>query len=284
MRFEIPNMREGYPGICQYVVENGNSVAPRGEATHELLDVTIVVNDPADTLPIGTGRKLVLAIGAVEALQLIAGASFPDLTCRVAPAMRRFMDGGTFHGAYGPRTRQQMPQVIKKLQDDPDTRQAVITIWDPALDNFDGLHDYPCTVMLQFLIRNDELQLHVTMRSNDVWWGLAYDAFQFSQLQCAVANCLKMTAGSYFHHAVSLHAYERDFESIKALHAPVGLRAEHYAGFGSAGEITMPWSEIAADALGILDGTFEPTESMPTERWYWNTLEPYRVNEQLELT
>lgn len=281
MRFEIQNMRDGYAGICQYVMENGLPVAPRGDVTHELLDVTIVVSDPADTLPVGTGRKLVVAIGAVEALQLIAGASFPDLTCRVAPKMRTFMDGGTFHGAYGIRTRQQIPQAIQKLRDDPSTRQAVITIWDPALDNLGGLHDYPCTVMLQFLIRDGSLQLHVTMRSNDVWWGLAYDAFQFTQLQCAMANCLEMAVGPYFHHAVSLHAYERDFGAIQTLHTPAEStgRRDHFAAFGQG----CIWEEIAADALGILDGSLEPSENMPAERWYWETLRHYRTAEQLEL-
>lgn len=213
MQLTIPDMPTGYRAVLS-CVENGNKVTVRGEPTRELLDMTLVLENPYSALPVGVGRKLNLQIAALEALQLIGGVSHPHLLVKAAANFANFQDGGIFHGAYGPRVRAQLSVAVERLKVDPQTRQAVVVIWDPLHDLMvPDSRDYPCTVMLQFLIRNGELQLHTTMRSNDVWLGLAYDAFQFTQLQITVANVLDIPAGAYYHHAVSMHLYERDLEA-----------------------------------------------------------------------
>ena len=58
------------------------------------------------------------------------------------------------------------------------------------------------------------------MRSNDVWWGLPYDVFQFTQLQLTLARLLDVAPGEYTHMVGSLHAYERDADGIDALVMP----------------------------------------------------------------
>jgi len=232
----VPNMRTGYLDICRRVVEQGSRVAPRGIVTHELTDVIIEVKNPRDCLPVGVGRKLNSAIAAAEALQLIGGVSTPQLLSDITPNFDQFKDGDRFWAAYGDRVRftpepeamlsgplaslHQASAVVRKLTADPDSRQAVMTLWQPAKDNEQGKHDYPCTTSLIFTIRSGLLSLHTTMRSNDVFWGLAYDAFQFTQLQLTVAGALGVQAGPYFHHAISLHAYERDFEAIGKMYYP----------------------------------------------------------------
>jgi thymidylate synthase len=211
MHIEMRDMRRDYHNVLRYVRTMGSEVTIRGMETREVLDATLVIKDPTDCLPVGVGRGINPRIAAMEALQLIAGESHPDLLVRAAPNFAQFRDGGSFHGAYGPRVAMQLPRVVQRLKDDPTTRQALITVWDPLHDLMvDGRHDYPCTVSLQFMIREGQLQLHTTMRSNDVWWGLAYDAFQFTQLQLVVAQAIGFDPGPYFHHAVSMHIYERD--------------------------------------------------------------------------
>lgn len=218
MQWIVNDLREGYRQIVSDVIEFGRPVAPRGQLTHEVLGATIILRDPRDSLPYGIGRKFSAAIAAAEALQLIGGVSHPELMASIG-RFREFQDGGTFHGAYGPRVRHQLHSVARRLQRDPDTRQAVVTIWDPAYDaHTDGLRDYPCTLSLHFMVRDDALDLHVTMRSNDVWWGLAHDVFQFTQLQQTMAAALGFELGQYYHHANSLHFYERDREQLQLLH------------------------------------------------------------------
>lgn len=218
----VPDLRGGYIDIVEAVLRDGRLTSPRGQATTELLDVVIEVEDPFDVLPVGIGRGLNLGIAAYEAAQLVAGVSEPDVITKIAPQFERYMDNGAFWGAYGRRVGDQLEAVVRKLSEDPDSRQAVVTLWNPDMDNTPGKSDYPCTVMFQFLIRDGELIMHTTMRSNDVWLGLAYDAFMFTQCQITIAGALGVDVGSYHHHAVSLHLYERDVPKVGQLVRPTG--------------------------------------------------------------
>jgi thymidylate synthase len=111
--------------------------------------------------------------------------------------------------------------VVSQLAADPTTRQAVLTIWRRDDLFHDG--DKPCTLTIQFLIRNERLHMVVNMRSNDVWLGLAYDAFVFSQLHWTVLNQLNvhhlpnLLLGTYRHHAASLHLYARDLDAARSM-------------------------------------------------------------------
>ena len=216
----VPDLRGGYVDVVETVLRDGRTTSPRGQVTTELLDVIIEVEDPYDVLPVGVGRKLNLGIAAYEAAQLVAGVSEPDVITKIAPQFERYMDNGAFWGAYGRRVGDQLEAVVRKLSEDPDSRQAVVTLWNPDMDNTPGKSDYPCTVMFQFLIRDGELIMHTTMRSNDVWLGLAYDAFMFTQCQITIAGALGVPVGSYHHHAVSLHLYERDVPKVDRLVRP----------------------------------------------------------------
>lgn len=209
----------GYVKLVQHVLRHGKETAPRGMKTREIEDAMIRIEDVENTLPVGVGRGTVPGIGAVEACQLIAGVSTPGLVIKVGPQFKNYAeDNGLFHGAYGLRTQGQYEKIIERLKQDPDTRQAVITIWNPELDLLPSKRDYPCTILHQFRIRDGKLNMTVFMRSNDVWLGAAYDFFQFTRVQLAIASVLGIPAGIYTHHVGSLHIYEQHYEKAEALH------------------------------------------------------------------
>jgi hypothetical protein len=80
----------------------------------------------------------------------------------------------------------------------------------------------PCTLSLQFLIRDKRLNCIATMRSNDIVWGLTYDVFNFTMIQEYVAVKVGIPLGDYFHNAGSLHLYaDRDAKMVKALGEPI---------------------------------------------------------------
>jgi thymidylate synthase len=134
-----------------------------------------------------------------------------------------FSDNGiTFFGAYGPQVIRQLPQIIELLRKDPDTRQAVLNIWQPLALQV-PTKDVPCTLTWQFFIRGGKLELHANMRSNDVWLGLPYDLFNFTQVQRAVANELDLACGDYVHHVGSLHLYEQHYAVAQTTAADRGL-------------------------------------------------------------
>lgn len=243
------NLRDGYMAICRAVADYGDVVAPRGQKTREFQSTTIIVEDPYDTAPVGVGRNYVPGIAAVESAQLLAGISLPELAIAISPTFDHFReDDGLFHGAYGMRTNRynQFPKMIERLQADPDSRQCVTTIWQADQDMLDEKRDYPCTLLYHFMIRRDRLIMETVMRSNDVYLGLAYDGFQHSRVQIAVASVLGVEPGEYRHHAMSLHVYERDIPKVQELTMAQRKPTFFPALTGSS------WSEIQSKADQVL--------------------------------
>ena len=101
----------------------------------------------------------------------------------------------------------QLDKVVAKLKNDPDTRQAVISIYDgKEICNY--RHDTPCTTAIQFSVVNNMLNMCVTMRSNDLWFGFCNDQYCFSELQKIVSERTGYEIGTYFHFAHNLHVYK----------------------------------------------------------------------------
>jgi thymidylate synthase len=265
----------GYVDLVKHVLEHGKEVAPRGMKTLEIEDAIIRIDNVFNTLPLEVGRGTVPGIGAVEACQLLAGVTVPDLVISVGPQFANYAeDNGLFHGAYGPRTAGQYDIIIDRLMQDPDTRQAVVTIWNPQLDLQERKRDYPCTILHQFRIRNNKLNMSVYMRSNDVWLGAAYDFFQFTRVQIAMASVLGIEPGTYNHHVGSLHIYEQHYASADklahALHSP-----------------TIPaitgrtWNEVKSSAMLAMQATVsEPTYARlnDAEKWYTDSMKRAVLN------
>lgn len=268
----VDNWRDGYVGVCQAVLRHGSPVTVRGQATLEIIGGGVTLLNPQDALPIGVGRKLNLAIAAVEAAQFVGGFSNPELMVKIQPRFADFMDDGKLSGAYGPRTGMQFEMVADLLKRDPTTRQAVVSLWKPLVDLATPTpRDVPCTNHVQFLIRDGALHSIFTMRSSDVWWGMAYDMFQFAQVALTMANVLRIECGPVHHRAGSFHAYERDFESIKALEpAFFDVQAVHAIPEGFRGR---SWKQAAESAARSMD--FSQTPTYEPEFWYRRAIRRY---------
>jgi thymidylate synthase len=123
-------------------------------------------------------------------------------------------DGKTVYGGYGPRLfamrgkYNQVGRIIRILRRKPDSRQAVIQLFD-AEDLLKKRNDIPCTCTLQFLLRGGKLHLYTNMRSNDAFKGLPHDVFCFTMLQ-EIARTLGVHVGVYKHAVGSLHLYDKD--------------------------------------------------------------------------
>lgn len=277
MFYEISDMSEGYLAVLDDVRTRGRERAPRGMKTRELPNVLIKLTDPYRNHPVDIGRAYGQSIVAAEALSLVGGVSDPLLMIACGSAFTRFIDGGTLHGAYGPRIRGQLPAVVQKLREDPDTRQAILSVWDARYDQAGWTpKDLPCTLSIGFAIFDEKLECNVTMRSNDAWLGLAHDVPMFTCLQHTVASALEIGVGPYYHLAHSMHVYERDFDAIDE---QVGRPYEHDVkkpweetplspawGVHSAGDIEIGMQRARAILAGEFDEDFG--EFSTSESWY----------------
>jgi thymidylate synthase len=224
LEFILDDLRGDYVQLVRQVAFAGKTVETRGLATRELTAVTLIFNDVTNPLlPIGVGRGVNSKLAAIEALQLISGVQRHDLIQSVTPNFDAVLvdQEDPNYGAYGPRIIEQLGDCLDILYRDPTTRRAVITIWNELDLTHNG--DRPCTVFMQFLVRDNgfgpALELHTHMRSQDVWLGVPYDIFMFTQLQHTAAYILGLPAGQFVHHATSLHIYETDLSKVDGLDA-----------------------------------------------------------------
>jgi thymidylate synthase len=102
---------------------------------------------------------------------------------------------------------EQLQHVVNLLKENPESRQAVITIYD-GKEHETYSKDTPCTLNIYFSIENNKLNMSVLMRSNDLWFGFCNDQYCFSLLQKEVAKFLNLPLGWYFHFANDLHLYK----------------------------------------------------------------------------
>jgi thymidylate synthase len=202
-----------------HVIHEGALSLPRGKLTRELLHHTIIVDQRRPVLCVPQ-RSLSYRFMAAEAYWILTG---DDRVATIAPYNSRIAefsdDGERFFGAYGPKIQAQLPYVVSKLLLDPDTRQAGLTIWRESPP---ATRDVPCTIAIFFNLRGDKLNLHVFMRSSDVWLGVPYDVFNFSMLGHLVCGMLnrarkpQVIPGKLFLTAASSHLYESNWSDARA--------------------------------------------------------------------
>ncbi|MFF4835159.1 thymidylate synthase [Streptomyces sp. NPDC001315] len=206
------------------LAKNGDKVSPRGMPTREVLDVHMRLTQPrARLLYAPPVRILNPAFAVAETVWHLSGSDAPwiyDYNAR----LRKYADNGVLRGAYGPRMRNwagqvdQLRRVVEILEQDPDSRRALIQLYDPAVDTA-GHKDVPCTLGFRFHLRGGRLHMSTTMRGQDVWIGLPYDLFFTTTLHELVAGWLDAELGDYHHHVGSLHIYEKDLDQAARLTA-----------------------------------------------------------------
>ena len=217
------NLNRAWRSALFNVLENGSEVSPRGQRTRELLHSPLVVDMQYPVLTVKS-RELNYRFMAAEAYWILTGRNTVKDIAPYNKNISQFSDDGiTFAGAYGPEIQRQLNFVVSKLAEDPDTRQAVLTIWK---QNPPPSKDIPCTVAMSFMIRDGWLHCHTFMRSNDLWLGTPYDVFNFSMLStliCARYNrSVKsidqfIRPGFLYLTAASQHLYEQHWETAEKL-------------------------------------------------------------------
>ena len=124
----------------------------------------------------------------------------------------------------------QFDHCVKRLLDDPHTREACMIYTRPSMQidcTLNGMHDFMCTYATQvFLneVRDDvktyQLDYTVFMRSNDAVYGFCNDSLWAMHVQLKLVDelnkhGLNVIKGDIIWNAGSLHVYERHFIHLK---------------------------------------------------------------------
>jgi thymidylate synthase len=210
------NADYGWVKDLEHIFKYGTVTSPRGMKVYEVVGYksTLDMNRP---IIFNKKRKLGYKFMAAEAAWILSG---DDKVSTIAPYSKDISqfsdDGEKFFGAYGPKVVDQLGYTIAKLVEDRDTRQAVVNIWRESPPES---RDIPCTLSLQWLVRNSELHCVATMRSSDLWLGHPYDVFNFSAISFYILlwlrkNNIQVNLGDLHLTAGSKHIYERNVEMV----------------------------------------------------------------------
>ncbi|EAU64710.1 thymidylate synthase [Stigmatella aurantiaca] len=201
-------------------------VAPRGFASRENLGFCFELTDPLARVSCAPERKTNIIFNFAEALWYLSGQADLEQISYYAPSIRKYsMDGrtltGTAYGAklfrFGGAAINQWNRAVDLLKEDPNTKRAVLQIFDAHELLIQDNIDVSCTLGLQFFVREGRLYAAAYMRANDAFRGVVSDIFSFTFLQEMMARQLGLKVGSYFHYVGSFHIYEPDIAAVERL-------------------------------------------------------------------
>jgi thymidylate synthase len=205
--------------VYEAIRQEGRGIKPtRGSAT-EVVGACLELTNPRARLSRTETRRREVSTVA-ELCWYLNGTNVVDPIAFYLPQYAKDAEpDGTIHGGYGPRlfgtgSNAQVWTAIDALKSNPDSRRAVVQLFDRTDVATRRFKDVPCTCTLQFLLRENHLHLVANMRSNDVHLGLPHDVFAFTMLQELVARSLGVELGRYIHMVGSLHLYAEDDESV----------------------------------------------------------------------
>lgn len=189
--------------------------------------VMFTVWNPRERVLFDSNRRANPFFHLMETVWMFAGRGSSGSLKLFNSNIESYADGGWINGAYGHRWRysfgrDQILDVVRLLTKDPNSRQAVINMWDPVKDNPDReLRDRPCNTQLMFRMYNGQLNMTVINRSNDAIWGMTgANAVHMTYLQELVAGMLDVSVGAYTVFSNNLHIYEHHWPLLAAKETP----------------------------------------------------------------
>lgn len=136
----------------------------------------------------------------------------------------QFLVDGKFDYTYSERMFDSLRSVIGLLKNDPDTRKAVLPIFNGEYNNdckyYDGSKRIPCSMYYDFLVRENQkgekvLNICYHQRSSDFVTHFGNDVYLAWKLMEFVANRIGVKAGYLYHTIDSIHSYKKDWILLK---------------------------------------------------------------------
>lgn len=218
---------ELFVNICKEL-KDAPEYSPRGHKTKEIINANLLLENPKACILTNPHRKISKTYIGAEINWYLSGSNNIEGIKEYAKMWEQIADyTGKVNSAYGWQIfSQELPgsdnnqwdYIVRTLKNDKDSRQAIININQP-IHKYET-KDVPCTLTIQYLIRDDKLHSIVNMRSSDAIWGLGNDIPFFTFLQIKLHNKLlhyypNLELGKYYHNSASLHTYERHYKMLE---------------------------------------------------------------------
>jgi thymidylate synthase len=206
---KVNTIGEAWLDIARDILARGHEGTYDGAAMREALMATLHVARPASR------DELIELFAEPERLAWMH-ANFTDPT-RVA----ELGDAASYATRlydYENRGLDQIAGVVKKLIDDPTTRNAAITTFQPLSDT----SYIPCVSVLDFFIDGGRLALSIYAHSIDFGAKGYANLVELAHIQEHVANAVGLSLGPLTMIVKSAHVYESELDYVRNVLAKTG--------------------------------------------------------------
>lgn len=213
------NFSETFISLIRDIERKGSVSQPRDLKVKELIYGQVDV-DPTKPIANFEDRKFNFKYFAGELAWYLQKDTSIDYINKFSNFWKNITNPGTneINSNYGALLfNDQLAWCLDSLKKDKNTRQAIAFLNQPKYQ-FEGNKDFVCTMYLNFFIRDNKLNMKVQMRSNDIFYGLTFDAPFFAFVHQHMYLWLKEEAytnlelGTYTHFADNIHFYQHHFE------------------------------------------------------------------------
>lgn len=204
IRIEAITIGEAWIGIASAILEDGVAGDWEAQPIRELFRAVLEVREPS------ADDQIIAAHGDPERLAWMH-ANFAD-HARVA----ELGDSDSYATRlydYGHTGRDQVRWVIDRIAQNPSTRDATITTFQPLTDT----SYVPCISLLDFWLRDGELQVEVYAHGIDFGTKGYANLVELAALQHRVAGELGAPIGVLTMNVKSAHIYETELDTMRRI-------------------------------------------------------------------
>lgn len=205
--FKVKSVEDAYVTATKHVLKEGRELKDeRGSMIKEVSNLFLHIQEPLD------GSKQIDTFWKGEKLDKYE-------TQFINPK-----NENGFVYTYGNRLRSvkrgigstdQISMIIDHLKKHPETRRAVATTWDRLDDPHSK--EVPCMILVDFKIRNGQLNTTAVWRSHDIYGALYPNLKGLVHLACFVANGVDVPVGTITTQSISAHIYEVNWKEAEKL-------------------------------------------------------------------
>jgi len=259
---------------------------PRDLSIKENANTVLIIEEPLSclfTTPTRSSQKKYIA---AELMWYFMGRNDAEFITKYA----KFWDtiknpDGTVNSSYGKLLFSNLNEhgitqyewAISALVKDRDSRQAVMHFNLPR-HQYHFNKDFVCTMYGNFQIRDNKLNFTISMRSNDVIWGLPTDIAFFAILQSQALSHLRkyypdLDLGTYTHIANSFHVYEHHFDAVNAMIDSLEWKSETIPPVGA--DLINPVGEPTPELISFFSDFANPDPKLledPLFSWIYRNI------------
>jgi len=214
-----------YLDLLQHILEHGTDKQDRtGTGTRSVFGYQMRF-DLAQGFPCLTTKKLHLRSIIIELLWFLTGDT--NIRFLKENGVRIWDEWADDQGNLGPvygqqwrawpsrdgGTIDQIAQVVRSLQTNPDSRRHIISAWNVA--DVEHMALPPCHCLFQFYVHQGKLSCQLYQRSADVFLGVPFNIASYALLTLMLAQVCDLKPGDFVHTFGDAHLYKNHMDQAR---------------------------------------------------------------------